>query len=447
MQCPNCGATAADPEATFCSRCGQPLSSEETEATARLDVPAVEETSDLRADTAPDTHQPAPLLADYTDVLRKKFLTSWLDPIGAACLAFLVLLAVGAVLLVAAKLQYPGFGAGANPVEILSSVSILGLAILRVPVHVDDLVVSVLPMGALLAAGAGIAWSTTVTTKDRDPRSLRDGAAVGIPFGIICFIAALVFRFGGKSEVFAGAIGALFWGLVWGSAFGALAVFVRNRPRRNAWSIVAELGRGSSVQRAVAAAAIGLATAALLAGAAMLLWVIVALVRGAPGPNFGAGDAVAAFVYLLAFGPNVLVTLIALGTGAPVYVGARVTVEGAGVGNVERIWLFGDAPGYVGFLILIPLVACSLAGFWLRRTSSSSSTLELPIFGGFFAAVLALVAWLGEARLGASLLGRGFARLDVNAPALLAFAFLWAVAAGYFGWWLADRADSPEGKS
>ena len=440
MQCPNCGAGVADPDAAFCSRCGHPLGSEETEATARLDVPAAEETSDLR-DTAAEADAPAPLLSDYGEVLRKKFLASWLDPLGAACLAFLVLLALGAVLLVAAKLQYPSFGAGANPIDILSSISILGLAILRVPVHVDDLVVSVLPLGALLAAGAGIAWSTLVTAKDRDNRSVLEGAAVGVPFGLICFIAALVFRFGGRSEVFAGALGALFWGLVWGSAFGALGVLMRSRRGRSPWGVVTDLGRGTLVQRGLAAATIALAAAALLAGAAMLLWVIVALIRGAPGPRFGAGDALAAFVYLLAFGPNVIVSLIALGTGAPVYVGARVTVAGSDVGNVERIWMFGDAPGYVGFLILIPLIACSLAGFWLRRSSGSSDLpRELPVYAGFFAVTLALVAWLGEARLGASLLGRGFARLDVNAPALLGFAFLWAISAGFFGWWLADRA-------
>lgn len=421
------------------------MASEETEATARLDVPAAEKTSDLGDGASTVSEEPAPLVSDYTEVLRKKFLSSWLDPLGAACLAFLVLLALGALLLVAAKLQYPSFGAGANPIEILSSISILGLAILRVPVHVDDLVVSVLPLGALLAAGAGVAWSTSITAKDRDDRSLLDGAAVGIPFGLICFIAALVFRFGGESEVFAGALGALFWGLVWGSAFGTLGVLVRSRRGRRPWAVVTELGHGNLVQRGAAAAAIALAAAALLAGVAMLLWVIVALIRGAPGPRFGAGDALAAFVYLLAFGPNVIVSLIALGTGAPVYVGARVTVAGSGVGNVERIWMFGGAPGYVGFLILIPLIACSLAGFWVRRTSRSSGfPKELPVFAACFGLVLALLAWLGEARLGASLMGRGFARLDVNAPALLGFAFLWAITAGFFGWWLADRASPGE---
>jgi len=443
MRCPDCGAAVADPQAAFCSRCAHPLSSEETEATARLDVPTGPATSEVPPSTEQRPERDAPLLADYTEVLRNRFLTSWLDPLGAACLAFLVLIALGALLLVAAKLQYPEFGAGANPIEILSSITILGLAILRVPVHVGDLVVSVLPLGALLAAGAGIAWSTSVTAKNRAERSVLDGAAVGVPFALICFIAALVFRFGGDEGVFAGALGALFWGLVWGTGFGALGAGARSHGLRSPWQAVVEAGSGGVLQRGVAAGAIALGTAAALAALAMLLWVIVALVRGAPGPRFGAGDAAAAFVYLLAFGPNVMVALIALGLGAPVYVGARVTVAGAGVGDVERIWMFGDAPGYVGFLMLIPLVACSLAGFWIRRSSTSGSfPRELPLFAGLFAAVLALLAWLGEARLGASLLGRGIARVDVNAPATFAFAFLWALVAGFAGWWLADRAAS-----
>ena len=209
--------------------------------------------------------------------------------------------------------------------------------------------------------------------------------------------------------------------------------------------MLTEAGRGGAVSRGLAAGGIALSAATVLGAAALLLWVIVALIRGAPGPNFGGGDAGAAFVYLLAFGPNVIVTLTALGMGAPVYVGARVTVAGAGVGQIDRIWLFGDAPGYVGFLILIPAIACSLAGFWARRTSKRA---DLPVVIGVFAAtfgiVLAALAWLGEARLGASLLGRGLARLDVNAPATLLLGFAWAAVAGAAGWFLADRATENE---
>lgn len=469
MTCPNCGAPIADPEGAFCSRCGAPLGSEETEATEKIDVPPLaadgSRTTEIDHDdlekasaTGSDTVRPAapstepaqsqdsgPLLSDYASAVRRKVASSWLDPLGAACLAFLVLLSLGAVLLVAAKLQFSGFGAGANPIEILSAITILGLSILRVPVHVDDLVISVLPLGALIAAGLGIVWATSVTFRGKSAAGLWAGASVGIPFGIICWIAALVFRFDGKSPVFSGAWGSLFWGLAWGGLFGALGALRARGAGRKLTAVVAEAADGSTFRRGATAAGLALSTASVLAGAATLLWIIVALLRGAPGPRFGFGDAVAAFVYLAAFAPNVIVSLTALGMGAPVYVGARVTVAGAGVGQIDRVWLFGDAPGYAWLLILIPLIACSLAGFWARRASKNDEVFPvLGAFAGVFAVTLGLLAWLGEARLGAALLGRGLARLDVNALATLFFAFAWAALAGLGGWSLADRGASEE---
>jgi hypothetical protein len=439
MTCPNCGAPVADPDGAFCSRCGGPLGSSEAEATEKLDVPAAvpsPSTSEIRpGDSAFTTSAPeapgdpaAPLLSDYAAAVRRRVASTWLDPVGAACLAFLFLLSLGALLLVAAKLQFSGFGAGANPIEILSAITILGLAILRVPVHVDDLVISVLPLGALVAAGFGIAWATSVT------------------FRIICWIAALVFRFDGTNVVFSGAWGALFWGLVWGGAFGALGALRGDRKRRRASEVLSAGAEGGTMRRGASAAALALGSSGLLSAIAILLWIIVALIRGAPGPKFGLGEAVAAFVYLLAFAPNIIVSLTALGMGAPVYVGARVTVGGAGVGQIDRIWLFGDAPGYVFLLVLIPLIACSLAGFWARRASDQSEM--VPVLGAFaavFAMTLGLLAWLGEARLGAALLGRGLARLDVNAFATLLFAGAWAALAGLAGWSLANRAGGGKG--
>jgi hypothetical protein len=450
MTCPNCGAPVTDPHAAFCARCGAALSAPEAEATEKLDVassgPSHSRTTELDDGPAPaPTGSQGPLLRDYVAAVRKRVASSWLDPLGAACLAFLVLLALGALLLVAAKLQFSGFGAGANPVEILSAITILSLAILRVPVHVDDLVVSVLPLGALLAAGIGIAWATSVTFRGRTP-SVWAGASVGLPFAAICWLAALVFRFDGESAVFSGAWGALFWGLVWGSAFGALGALRADRPKRDLRSFVTGAGNTGAFSRGATAAAIGLTSASVMAGATILLWIIVALIRGAPGPRFGAGDAAAAFVYLLAFAPNVIVSLTALGLGAPVYIGARVTVAGAGVGDIDRVWLFGAAPGYLYLLVLIPLLACSLAGFWARGASKREDAMPvLAWFAGIFAVTLALLAWLGEARLGAALLGRGLARLDVNAFATLVLGFVWAAVAGFGGWSLADRSKGNDG--
>ena len=461
MTCPNCGAPINDPDGAFCSRCGEPLAAPEAEATERFttapvtasgtsssdgDAPPAGPTTEIDGAAVASSKgtstgaSTGPLLTDYAAAVRRRMSESWLDPIGAACLAFLILLSLGALLLIAAKLQFPGFGAGANPVEILSAITILGLAILRAPVHVGDLVISVLPLGALLAAGLGIAWATSVTFGDKREPSALAGATVGIPFGLICWFAALVFRFDGRDAVFSGAWGSLLWGLVWGGLFGALGAVRARKPRRPVMARLAAAGEGGAFRRGATAAAVAISTAAVMAAIAALLWVIVALVRGAPGPRFGAGDAAAAFVYLLAFAPNIIVSLTALGMGAPVYVGARVTVAGADVGRIDRVWLFGDAPGYLALLILIPLVACSLAGFWARRVSEPRDLFRvIGTFAGLFALSFAVLAWLGEARLGAALLGRGLARLDVNALATLFFGFVWAAGAGTAGWFLADK--------
>jgi hypothetical protein len=210
--------------------------------------------------------------------------------------------------------------------------------------------------------------------------------------------------------------------------------------------LIAEARDSGALRRGATAAAVALTSASVLAAAAILLWIIVALIRGVPGPRFGAGDAAAAFVYLLAFAPNVIVSLTALGLGAPVYVGARVTVAGAGVGDIDRVWLLADAPGYLFLLVLIPLVACSLAGFWARGSAQRDEAVPvLAWFAGIFAVTLGLLAWLGEARLGAALLGRGLARLDVNAFATLVLGFAWAAVAGFGGWTLADRSKGDDG--
>lgn len=419
MTCPNCGARVIDPDGAFCSRCGAALSSGDTEVTARVD--------------------PRPDVAGKAAAAGKRSISMWLDPVGAACLAFLMLLSLGALLLIAAKLQYPGFGAGADPIDVLSAITILGLAILRVPVHVDDLVVSVLPLGALVAAGLGIAWATSITFRDRGDRGAWAGAAVGVPFAVICWVAALVFRFEGRNEVFSGAWGALSWGLVWGCLFGAIGGARSRADRKRLSAVVTESDGRGPVRRGMVAAGVAVGVCTALAGAVVLLWVIVGLVRGVPGPKFGAADAAAGFVYLLAFAPNLVAILTASGMGAPVYVGARVTVAGAGIGDIERVWLFGDAPGYMFLLPLIPLVACASAGFWARRVSPPKEVaVVLAAFAATFALALALLAWLGEARLGAGLLGRGLARLDVNAVATFLLGLVWAGSAGFAGWLVAD---------
>lgn len=359
------------------------------------------------------------------------------EPLATASLAFLTLLVVGAVLLIALKLQYPDFGAGASPIEILDAVAIIALALLRVPVHIDGLVVSVLPLGGLVAVALGFLWARRSAPRGDNGPPPVFGALVGVIFGILCSIAALVFRYGGPGEVHAGAWGALLWGTLWGSAFATVAELARRRS--TAFDPRPWFGPGTrGWRRGVAAGVVSLAVAGAVAAALGLVWVIVTLLRGGPGPRFGVGEATAALAYLTVFAPNAVVTLTALGMGAPVYIGSRVTIAGAGVGSVRRVWLGGGSSWFLWVLVLIPAVACIAGGYWARLGSAGSPRVVIGTQAVVFGSVLGVLALLGEARLGAAILGRGLARLDVNALATFVLGVVWGIAGGTGGWLLAQ---------
>ena len=473
MRCPHCDSEIVDEQAVFCPRCGGTLGSSEVEVTEKLQVPEAVAAPDDAAETdelessrvtdevmpdepapeSPTSESPAPVAAvrDLTESVRRSFVSRWLDATAAACLGFLVLLCVGAVLLVAAKLQFPGFGTGANPIEVLTAVTILGLAVLRTPIHFGNLLVTTLPFGALIAAGAGIAWATRVATKDRPPADMMERALVGVrvavPFGLVCWLAALVFRFRGGDEVFAGAWGALFWGAVWGGVFGVMGAATSGREllaRLKEMTIAPE----GPVRRGLSAGIVMLATALGLAAAATLIGIIVALARGAPRPGFGAGDAAAAIVYLVAFAPNVLVAMTALGLGSALDVGARVTVAGGRLGSVRELSLFAwggqdGPPGVAYLLVLIPLIATMLGGFYARRRGGGSIAIVLGVATAVFALVLFGVALLGDARLGGGLAGRGVAHVSVHAFRTLGMALVWGAAGGFLGWKAAEIRRGP----
>lgn len=454
MRCPSCDSEIVDEQAVFCPRCGGALSSPEVEVTEKLQVPAVAapdnatDTEALEQPGGTESQGPArpSVVRDFAETVRRTFVARWLDATAAACLGFLVLLCIGALLLVAAKLQFPAFGAGADPIEILTAITILGLAVLRAPIHFGNLLVTTLPFGALVAAGAGIAWATRLATKDRGGPTTTEralaGARVGIPFALICWLAALVFRFRGGDEVFAGAWGALFWGGVWGAAFGALGSAATGAGRIIRLREMVLAPSEGPVRRGIAAGVVMLTSAAVLAAVATLIGIIVALVRGAPRADFGAGDAGAAVVYLLAFAPNVLVAMTALGLGSAVDVGARVTVAGGKLGSLRELSYFswgGDgAPGAAYLLVLVPLAATVLGGFYARRRGEESPAVVLGVAAATFAIVLFVIALLGDARLGGGLAGRGVAHVSVHAFRTLLMAGVWGAIGGFAGWKLAE---------
>ena len=359
-----------------------------------------------------------------------------------AALIFLALVAVGALYLVALKLQFPALGSGADPVEILTSLVILGLAGLRAPIHIGGITVTVLPLGALVLIAAIVAWACATTIPNAPARR---APVVGLSFGVIATVAALVFRFRFETDpVYAGAIGTFVTGTFWITAFAAVALAAR---RAGARELVRSKMASLRERRPIAWTGIRtgivmLGLAGVLATASALMWTIVVLVRG-DGPSYGGvGELVAALVYLAAFAPNLIVGVTALGLGAPVEIGAGLTVGGRVRETIREVSIFGGGADPMLLLMLIPLVACAAGGYWSMKQAPGSTRPwpVLAIAALVFAGTLTLLAALGDVRLGAQLTPeRGFGVFAPKSGLVLLLGMLWAAGAGYAGWLLAER--------
>ena len=463
MRCPSCGAEQPDASAAFCSKCGRPLGSAETEATQRLSVeePAPSETAELDTTTSGGVSErrtrspfgPRRALYDFGYAVRKSLVAGgWVEATSAAVVGLLALFCVGAIFLVAAKLQFPELGTGSNPLSVFTSIVILALASLRVPVHLGDLTVTALPLGAVAISATLISWAIEPAIRRRHVEGIRGrvaaGAKIAVPFALVCWLAALVFRFrGGDTPAHAGALGALVLGALWGGLFGSLAGLrtassLRDHVR-TALRLLRE--RRRTVFEGLAASGTMLGLAFVGAAAAGLVWVIVALARGAPMAGFGPGDALAAIVYIVAFLPNILIAILAIAIGAPIDVGAQITIGGRQIGPLRTfsLWHWGDgaAPWFAYALVLIPIVATAGGAYLLRRRKAvADHETVIGIAAIVFALVLAVTAWLGQARLGAGLVREhGFGQISPRAPIVAALGFGWAALGGFAGWTLADR--------
>ena len=385
---------------------------------------------------------------------RGPSLQGWRQAAASAGLAFLTLLCVGVFLLIALRLQFEQLGAGFNPVAIVAAGGVLALASLGAPLQVGEVEVSVIPLGALCVLGMAFVWSssTRIAAARKDSYQplgpLPHGALTGGIFGLLCLLAALVFRFrGGPDPVSVGALWALLWGAVWGSLFGVLGAL--RSEVSGAVQLVA-LGRALETRSRVAyeglcSALVTLLSGAVLSCAGILLWAIVALVRNSVPIDLSWGSAAAALIYLLAFAPNVVLICLALSLGAPVEVGGRISVAGNTFGRLAEYslldWGGADTPGVAFVCLLVPLIACLLGGAAAHRQASDKAA-ALEVVGAaalwFGVLVLILVA-LAEARLGAGLFGRrGVARVAAEPFSSGLLACGWGAALGWAGWKLEE---------
>lgn len=455
MQCPSCGAEVKDPLAAFCPRCASPLA-DETEATAQLEVP-------VHPEGASDTEvaeersgffeedDPEPLPPRLDAVRERLEGTGWLDAIAAAGLGFLVLLAVGAVLVLAAKMNFPQLGGGGDPLSAFNAAVMAGLGALGVPIVIDGLAASALPLGALAVVGAGIVWAVRTSFGDREFSTVRgavmEGSRVGVPFGVLCWFFALVFRFRGQHPVSSDAGIALLTGAFWGAAFGVLGAIRVMEPLRSALRRVTS-GLEAKDRRwfdGVSSGVVMLVVTGLLGSAATLLWLIVVLAGGTPGGHFGAGDAFAYLVYLAAFLPNIVVGIAALSVGAPIDVGAKIDVSGRMLGPLREYslaaWGRGEPPAASWLLVLLPLVACVLGGLYARRRVNDPKVM-VPVLltaSGVFAGTITFLAAIGPLRMAGVLKGSGYALIAPDAPMVFVWAFLASGVVGFAGWTLGEK--------
>lgn len=468
MRCPSCDSEIEEGAAT-CRRCGAAADVSQAAATAELESEPGGGTAQLyvgdheeRTPSPTEGEEPqlAPAAAgrDFWLSLRRLLAAGgWLDAAAGAGVAFFAILLTGAVLALAMKLQGASLGARPGVTTALSATVILALGVLRVPIHIGDLHVIVIPLGAFIAAGAAIAWASATTVRGRDSIALdeqmREGAKVGVPLALVCFVSALVFKIpAARADVTSGPFHALIFGGLWGALFGALGGAAAHRSLR---ALIVDRWRQWQSRSLEAAAGVAGATmmigcAGVLAVLVALIWIIVALATGAGRGGLTPSVAAAALIYLVAFAPNLLVLIIGLSLGAPVAAGTAVTLNGRVMGTLEEYSLFGWAedspPWYVFLLVLVPLLSCAFGGFVARRLAGRNGDpiKILAVAALTFALTLVVLALLAEARLGAELVReRGFALLAVRPIEVGLSALLWASIAGFAGWRVADATTEP----
>ena len=420
----------------------------EGEVTGRLDAIA----SDQETGTVPFEAPAERVYEEPADnLLDRARARGWLELVQAAALSFLVAVTAGALLVSAAKLNFPNFGSNGDVIGAINVVVMAGLSILNVPIVFDGIAVATLPLGAIaIVVWLSARWAASIL---RPPPDLKEalfyGARMALPFALLCWFCALAFRFGGTHPVAADAGMALPIGAFWGGLIGILGALRGRMGARRAWEEF----------RTRATTAFGLPPAGLTAGGAMtvalallgtagsLLYFIVVLARDAPGRYFGAGDALAYVMYVLAFLPNIVAAAVTVSMGAAIDVGARLTLGGEVVGPLREysVWAWGkgDAPAVMFLAFVIPLVAGAVGGVIARRIDPDMRAMApaLLIGSGFAATLVTLVAWIGRARFAGVVKGGGYGAIAPDTVSVFFLAFLLLGLAGALGWQLAPKID------
>jgi hypothetical protein len=454
VECPECRADVRDPDALYCPRCGARLAVPEGAATDRIDSGSTENAAPATARVTPGaspaepqapsetSEGPAALASDMVVALRRSLVTGgWVDAGQVAGFGFLAMLAVGALFAAVVKLSDPTFGSGESPLWVLEWVVLLGTLSIGVPVE-GNMSISVLPLGSLLAIGWAISWAARRVVVRSSAATLGEhaleGAKAGVPFGILCLVASLVFRIDGAS---AGAGPALLLGCLWGALFGALGG-VRAHGSLNATAGyllgIAER-RSVSLSEGIVAGATMLAGSAVLAAAAALLGLIVWLISA--DVSLEAGEVLLLVFLLAAFAPNIVAGVVGFALGAPVAFGGDFGFSAGGDYSLLGWGANGPAP-FMYVALLIPAAACLFGGYVARRRSREGHDLfvTVGVAAVFLALVLTVVVALGNLDFGPSVTGPTAFELGPDAAGVLVLSLVWGAVFGYLGWKLGESS-------
>ena len=341
---------------------------------------------------------------------------------AVAGFVFLCALGVGTALVVGAKLQVTGLGAGAPPWSVLKAIVVVSLGALGAPVDLGGVTLQVLPLGGVVVLGLGAASATRRVFGSSRAGGTTRAAGMGLAalagplLAVICGVAAELSHFGADAqEIGVRAWAAAVAGGLWGTAFVLWGLFV---PRRTS-SWPADL-------RDMLRPLLWFGVPAL---AVVLVGGVVRLTAQSPSPAAAAGT----FVHGAAFVPNLGIAVGALSLGAPVEagVGALVEEEDTGAPVYSLLdWNGRPAPVVAWGLVLVPAVSLLAAGARIRRPRT------IPRDALVFAAACGVLALLGDARVGLDAGERGFARLAPEALPTFVLGLGWALFGLTLGWLL-----------
>ena len=373
--------------------------------------------------------------------------------LGVASFGFLCALAVGAVLLIGAKLQAPDLGAGASPLSIFKSIVIVSLGGLGGSVEIGRLSVFAIPLGGLLFTGLGLAWAAQSMYGRH--RSLEWSLAVGVLLGGMCALAAILCDLGeGVDRIRVASHEVFGIGVIWGTLFSLVRspAATDDGTRISARGLAVRMARGRAIEGSGALRSginLGLSLLMLSAVVAIAAGFVYVITRSSSVPA-----AVGIVIHALAFLPNLAGSLAAFVLGSPVEAGlGSLASTDAGVAAYSLLdWKDGIAPAYMWLLALLPLAALTAAGGRMRQACEHRSTNATVLYwlgsSIVFAWLLGTAAGLSSAQVGADLQTEGFLRLSTHPAKVFGVALVWAAVGLPLGWAVsAARAGRRESSS